>query len=62
MTGAPRFPSLGYFRIGSGYSTAFAGACDIAFAAIASVAHTEDQIKANAAALQAYFDPRSIFI
>lgn len=59
----PRFPSLGFYRIGSSYSTtAYLGESDIAFIAIASVAHTEDQIKANAAALRAYFDPRSIFI
>lgn len=59
----PRFPSSGFFRIGSSYSTAaFLGEIDIAFVAIASVAHAEAQMQANAAALRQYFDPRGIAI
>ncbi|WP_428429554.1 hypothetical protein [Pararhizobium sp.] len=59
----PRFPSSGFYRIGSSYAApAFIGQIDIAFVAIASVAHTEAQMQANRAALQAYFDPRGISI
>lgn len=57
----PRFPSLGYFRIGSSMSvTSFLGTCDMAFAAIASEAHSEAQVQANGEAIRRYLSGRGI--
>ena len=58
-----RLPTSGFFRIGSSYATSsYLGEIDIACVVIASIAHTEAQMKLNAEAIRAYLAPRGITI
>lgn len=59
----PRFPSSGYYRVGSSYSTiAYLGQIEVCAFAIAAAAHTKPQMDANRAAFQRIFDAKGIFI